>query len=86
MYSWHVGAEEDLCSRDSFPPFDFHQLPETGCVEVVQLTGMSSVDSSRFTGVKECNDNHSLADFKLGAKGDVHTLPDVSFEVSQRHQ
>ena len=87
MYSWHVDAGEDLCARDSFLSFDFHQLPETGYVEVAcQLTGMSPVDGSRFAGVKECGDNYNLADFTLGAKGDVHTLPDVSFEVSQRRQ
>ena len=78
MFSWDVGAGEDLCARDSFLSFDFHQLPETDCVEVVQLTVMSPVDVSRFAGVKECSNNYSLADFKLGAKGDVHTLPDVS--------
>ena len=43
MYSGNVGAGEDLCARDSFLPFDFHQLPGTGRVEVVQLSGMSAV-------------------------------------------
>ena len=65
---------------DSFLPFDFYQLEETGCVVVVQLSGMSAVDGPRFTGVKECSDNYGLVDLKLGARTGAPILPDVGLK------
>lgn len=55
-------------------PFDSHHL---ACVEVVQLSGMPSVDGPRFTGAKECCDDYNLVDLELGTKADAPTLPDV---------
>ena len=77
VYSGHVCAVEDLFVGDSFLSFDFHQIAETSCVEVVQLSGMSAVDGSKFRSVKEYSDNYGLVDVKLGAKADARTFPDV---------
>ena len=49
-------------------------------MEVVQLSGMSAVDGSKFRSVKEYSDNYGLVDVKLGAKADARTFPDVGLK------
>ena len=41
-------------------------------------------DGPNLSGVKECGDNCSLADLKLGAKADAPTLPDVGLTSPKR--
>ena len=56
---------------------------EAAQVEIVELLGVSAVDSPGLAGVKERGRYHCKVDLQLSKEADVPPLPDILTEASE---
>ena len=63
-----AGPLQDLHVWDSVPPPDVYKSVKTAHVKMVELFGVSAVDSPGFTDIEEGGKYHCTVDLQLGGK------------------
>ena len=61
-------------------PLNMEESAEAAQVEVVELFGVSAVDSPGLAGAEESGEYHCTVDHQLGGKAEYSPLPDVFSE------
>ena len=74
MDAGQVCLSKDLSVRDLVLPLDVEESSEAGCVEVIQLPGVTLIHCPRFTGVKQRGEYYCLYTFCLACRLLFQTL------------
>ena len=75
-----AGPFQDLRVWNLVLPLNMEEFTEADQVEVIELFGVSVVDSPGLASVGESSENHCTVDLQLGGKTESSPLPDVLSE------
>ena len=75
-----VGSGEHLCVLDLVLPCYAKQVPPTGAVEVVDLSGMALLDHPRITAIEHSGKHYDFVDLDLCLRGDACSAPHILVE------
>ena len=76
----NIDAFKEICVRDYNLPSDAQESAEAIQMEVVELAGVSAVDSLVLSDMEESGENHCVVDHELGHQTESPFLPDFLTE------